>query len=124
MVTSTQDKPQAVETKASEPTGFGAYGAGANPGKDLAMALDPQPQSKTDGSLDFTDADKRWLKELGITTTDPLSHHAEWRSDREKYNHEHHKWNEHVGGRLAMLGNQNGVPLLLQSGDYRGGVPF
>jgi len=110
MASSAEDKsPQTVQTLPAESTGFGAYGAGVNPQKNLAGALDNPSQSKVNDSLDFADHKKRWLKDYGITTTDPNSFHAAWRTEEEKHHHEHRKWSDSMGGRLGMRTISRGV---------------
>lgn len=89
--------------------GFGAYGTTANAPKDLVVALDKPPESKLNGSLDFTDADKLWLKALGITTTAPNVHHKTWRTEEETDRFKHRKWNESMGGRVAMRSVSRGI---------------
>jgi hypothetical protein len=105
----TDTPPEAARTRTLESPGFGAYGAAATARLDLTSALDKTPDSKLNGSLDFTDSDKRWLKELGITTTDPNKFHKAWESGQEKYNSTHRTWANTYGGRLGMRTVSRGI---------------
>jgi hypothetical protein len=104
------DKPlQGTQVGVSEPLSFGAYGSAANPLQNLAVTQDRPPESKLNGSLDFTDSDKRWLKDLGITTTDPNSHHRAWENEEDKYRSKHRQWRDTYTGRIAMRSVSRGI---------------
>ena len=104
------DKPLDVTLMESPAVaGVGAYSPAANANQDLAMALDKPPASKINGSLDFADANKRWLKDLGLTTTDPRSFHRSWETSFEKEARAHRKWNETYQGRVAIRAISRGI---------------
>lgn len=109
MATATDEKKQgSTATQTMDAPGFGAYGAaGGQP--DLRAALEKEPEAKRNGSVDFTVSDKRWLKDIGITTSDPNSYHKAWESAEDKHNRDHLKWNETYGGRLAMRSISRGI---------------
>jgi hypothetical protein len=93
--------PAQAATGSLDPAGFGAYGTGAGMRPDLKMALDKPLDSQLKGSTDFTENDRRWLKELGITVTDPVDFKRIW-SPKFEQHWQTRKWSESYTGRLAM----------------------
>jgi hypothetical protein len=99
----------AAQAKDFAPYNFGAYGNAANDPYKLTLALDKPPASKINGSLDFTDSSKRWLKDLGLTTTNPITFHRTWETEREKDARAHRKWSDTYSGRLAIRSISRGI---------------
>jgi len=62
---------------------------------------------QTSSSPDFADSDKRWLKDLGITTTRPLDFSTVWMPDDVRKRS--HRWAESYGGRLAIRSVSRGI---------------
>ncbi len=111
VATATLDKKlhSKTTTEVSKPAGFGAYGDNMGVQQSLIDAIDKPPASKVNGSLDFADKDKRWLRELGVTTTTPLDFRNAWGSVHYTDHQKHLKWSESYTGRLAIRSVSRGI---------------
>jgi hypothetical protein len=87
--------------------GFGAYGGGLGEKPGIAVALEPESTAKKTGSLDFADSDKRWLKDIGLTTTNPSDYTKAWASNHTL--NQKHRWAQTYGGRLAIRSVSRGI---------------
>lgn len=88
---------------------FGSYGAAVNDSSYLSKALDKVPESKINGSMDFADPSKRWIKDVALTTSTMHDHRRAWETEIERVHRDHRKWSDTYRGRLAIRAVSRGV---------------
>lgn len=95
---------------------FGAYSAttGSSFSRDITRKvpyalLDKTGRTDESPSSKVMDANNRWLKELGITSADPIDFNKAWQTDNFKQKASNHEWRDSYGGKLAIRTFSRGV---------------
>lgn len=105
-----------IDGSISSQPSFGAYSAetGSSFSRDIPRKvpyalLDKTGRTDESPASKVMDANNRWLKELGITSTDPVDFNKAWQTDNFKQKASNHEWRDSYGGKLAIRTFSRGI---------------
>lgn len=95
---------------------FGAYSAeiGSSFSRDIERKapyalLEKTGRVQESPASSVMDANNRWLRELGITSTDPIDFSKAWQTDAYQKKASNHEWRDSYGGKLAIRSFSRGI---------------
>ncbi len=105
-----------IEGNISSQPSFGAYSAetGSSFSRDITRKipyalLDKTGRTDESPASRLMNADNRWLKELGMTSADPIDFSKAWQTDSYKQKASNHEWRDSYGGKLAIRTFSRGI---------------